>query len=328
MAYDDLLKIRTWSLDGTKTANITDAVQAKTWSGSYQDCCRTLTFDALPEALCEMGGAVRLYHDADVLFSGRIMDRDRDTSAKVISCEAYDRGIYLKNNKVYRAYTNRTPEGVAKELCSEFGITAGSFAATGVKLTRNFLNVGIYQVIQTLYTLAAEKTGKKYQVRFAGDALHVVVKEITDQSIRLIPGSNLLWCRAQESIKDLITSVAVYSDELKLTATYDSPDGFRALYGLMQAAIKASDNDDPAIIAKQMLEDDGIKTTITAQCIGNTKLITGNTVVVNEPVTGTDGLFWILSDSHTFSRGIYQTKLTLDFRNLMDKQEAGSVPTT
>ena len=45
-------------------------------------------------------------------------------------------------------------------------------------------------------------------------------------------------------------------------------------------------------------------------------------------MTGTDGLFWILSDSHTKQNGIYQAKLTLDFRNLMDEQEAGSVPTT
>ena len=50
-------------------------------------------------------------------------------------------------------------------------------------------------------------------------------------------------------------------------------------------------------------------------------------MVVHEPVTGTDGLFWILSDSHTTVNGIYQTTVTLDFRNLMDKQEAGSVPT-
>ena len=50
-------------------------------------------------------------------------------------------------------------------------------------------------------------------------------------------------------------------------------------------------------------------------------------MVVHEPVTGTDGLFWILSDSHTTAGGVYQTTVTLDFRNLMDQQEAGSVPT-
>ena len=110
-------------------------------------------------------------------------------------------------------------------------------------------------------------------------------------------------------------------------ATYNSTQGLRELYGLMQQAIRASDKEDPAQSARQILEENGITTTITAKCLGNTKLITGNAVVVHEPVTGTDGLFWILSDSHTTVNGIYQTTVTLDFRNLMDKQEAGSVPT-
>lgn len=30
MAYNDLLKIRTWSVDGSKTEHITEKVQAKT----------------------------------------------------------------------------------------------------------------------------------------------------------------------------------------------------------------------------------------------------------------------------------------------------------
>ena len=51
MAYDALLKIRTWSRDGTKTSHITELLQSKTWSGSYQDCARKLTYTALPEAL-------------------------------------------------------------------------------------------------------------------------------------------------------------------------------------------------------------------------------------------------------------------------------------
>lgn len=124
----------------------------------------------------------------------------------------------------------------------------------------------------------------------------------------------------------MVSSVAVYSDTYKKTATYNSTENYVALYGLMQAAIKASACDNPSETAKQQLEDNGISTTITAQCIGSVKLISGHTVVIHEPQTGTDGLFWILTDSHTTARGIYQTKVTLDFRNLMDQQEAGSVP--
>lgn len=241
--------------------------------------------------------------------------------------KAYDRGVYLKQNSTFLAVRNQTPEAVTAQLCTEYGIHMGKLAATGVKLSRNFMGVTLYQVLQTMYTLAAEQTGKKYQIRFRGDNLEVAEKAISAESIRLVPGSNLISCKSEDSIEDMISSVAVYSDDYKKTAVYDSPNNYRALYGLMQKAIKASSYDDPAAAARELLQENGISTTITATCLGNTKLITGNTVVVHEPVTGTDGLFWITEDSHTVSsRGIYQTTLTLDFRNLMDKQEAGSVP--
>lgn len=327
MAYDDLLKIRTWSRDGKKTSHITAAVQSKTWSGSYTDCARKLTYSALPDALSELGGRVRLYHEADILFSGSVFRRKRDNASQVFDCTAYDRGIYLKKNETYLAVRNQPPEAVTAQICREFNIKSGSLASTGIKLSRNFLGVSLYQIIQTMYTLAAEQNGKKYQIRFRADTLEVVEKALGAESIRLVPGSNLLSCSSEESIENMVTSVAVFDDQYKRIATYDSPNNYRALYGLMQQAIKSSDKEDPAKSAKQILEDNGIKTTITAQCLGNTKLITGNAVVVHEPVTGTDGLFWILSDSHSTTRGIYQTQVTLDFRNLMDKKTAGSVPT-
>ncbi len=326
MAYNDYLKIRTWSLDGSRTANITEQLGPVTWSGSYADCARKLSFSALPEALGETGGLCRLYLRADCLFSGTIQRRERDSAGKMYSCTAYDRGIFLKRNQVYRKYRRMTPEAVAAQLCGEFGVETGALAATGVALDRNFLGSSLYQVIQTLYTLAAEQTGKQYQVRFRKDVLEVVEKALGAESIRLLPGSNLLGCSSVESMENMVTSVAVYDDEMRLKAAYDSPDGLRALYGLFQAAIQAKDKDDPAQSAKQLLEDNGIQTTLTADCLGNAKLISGNAVVLHEPTTGADGLFWITSDTHTLSGGIYRTKVVLDFRCLMDEQTAGSVP--
>ena len=67
-------------------------------------------------------------------------------------------------------------------------------------------------------------------------------------------------------------------------------------------------------------------TTVIVQYLGNVKRVTGNAVAVHEPVTGVEGLCWITADSHTVKQGIYQTKVTLDFRNLMDEQTAGSLP--
>lgn len=327
MAYDDLLKIRTWSVDGAKTEHVTEKVQAKTWSGSYKDCARQLTFSVLPEALADLGGMARLYKDADILFSGHIVSRNRDSLGKTIDCSALDNGLYLKRNSTYMAVRKQTPEAVTAQLCGEFGIPYENLAATGVPLSRNFLGVSLYQIIQTMYTLAAEQTGKQYQIRFRSNHLEVVEKAIGPESIRLAPGSNLISCRSAESIEKMVNRVAVYDDDkFKKVAEYDSPENYIALYGLMQQAIRASDKENPEAAAKDILEQNGISTTITAQCLGNVKLITGNAVAVHEPVTGVDGLFWITADSHTVRRGIYQTKVTLDFRNLMDKQTAGSLP--
>ena len=327
MAYDDRLKIRTWSRDGTKTSHISELVESKTWSGSCTDCARRLSYTVLPSALGEIGSCVRMYREAELLFSGVAFVRRRNSLERTISVTAYDRGIYLKRNETYQKVRNQTPEAVTAQICREFGIETGALAETGVKINRNFFGTDLYQTIQTMYTLAAEQNGKKYQVRFRGDKLEVIEKRQTAETIRLIPGSNLLSCSSQESIENLVTSVAVYNDDYKCVAAYDSPDGLRELYGLMRQAMKAGDKDDPEKAAHQILEDNGVKTTINVKCLGNTKLVSGNAVVVHEPVTGTDGLFWILSDSHTVSRGVYLTTLTLDFRNLMDEKSAGSVPT-
>lgn len=327
MAYNDLLKIRTWSLDGAKTEHVTEKVQAKTWSGSYKDCARQLSFSVLPEALAELGGMARLYKDADILFSGHIVSRNRDSLGKTVDCSALDNGLYLKRNSTYMAVRKQTPEAVTAQLCGEFGVPCGELAATGVPLSRNFLGVSLYQIIQTMYTLAAEQTGKQYQIRFRSNHLTVVEKAVGPESIRLVPGSNLLSCRSAESIERMVNRVAVYDDDkFKKVAQYDSPENYVALYGLMQKAIRASEKENPENAARDILEQNGISTTITAQCLGNVKLITGNAVAVHEPVTGVDGLFWITADSHTVRRGVYQTKVTLDFRNLMDGQTAGSLP--
>ena len=58
--------------------------------------------------------------------------------------------------------------------------------------------------------------------------------------------------------------------------------------------------------------------------LGNTSLIAGEAVILREPLTGQQGLFWIDSDTHTWQNGLYQNRLVLNFRNLMDEQSAGS----
>ena len=43
--------------------------------------------------------------------------------------------------------------------------------------------------------------------------------------------------------------------------------------------------------------------------------------------SGVSGLFWIDEDTHTWKKGQHFTRLTLNFRNLLDNSSAGSVIT-
>lgn len=327
------VKIRATDPDGT-TANITEACRSITWSGDWRNAARTLSYSPvvcrddihLPRAPTELGGSVQFWREADLLMDAYALERTRDSLGKTIDVTAYDRGLYLTRNSAFLRVDGQTPEGVTASLCGQFGISVGTLAATGVLLTRNFLGVPLYKIIMTLYTLASDQTGKKYRIRFRGAKLEVVEMAQSAESILLRPGSNLLSCVTKESASAMTNSVAIYDDQYNLVSTQQD-DSAVALYGLMQAAIRSGAYDDPVGHAKQVLAENGLKTTITVNAIGNLKLITGNTTVVEEPVTGTCGLFWIISDSHTWTRNLYQTKLTLSLEALMDSQTAGSLPT-
>lgn len=324
------MKIRATDPDGT-TANITQLCRSITWGGDWRSAARTLSYSPvvssadihLPRAPTELGGSVQFWHESDLLMDAYALERTRDSLGNTIDVTAYDKGLYLTRNSDFRRVEKQTAEAVTASVCGKFGIPVGALAATGAPITRNFLGVSLYKIIMTMYSLASDQTGKEYRIRFRGQSLEVVEMKEPEESLVLKPGSNLLSCVTKESASAMTNSVAIYDDQCNLISTQEDSDAVR-LYGLMQAAIRSGAYDDPAGHARQMLKENGLKTTITVSTLGNLKLITGNTVVVEEPVTGTRGLFWIISDRHTWQRGIYRTKLTLSLEGLMDKQTAGS----
>lgn len=327
------VKIRTTDPDGS-TANITELCRTITWSGDYRSASRTLAFSpiasdrdsALPTAPTEIGGSAQFWYGSELLMDAYSLERTRDSLGSTIDVVAYDRGLYLTRNSSFLRVEVQTPETVTAALCAEYGIQAGEIAKTGVSITRNFFGVSLYKIIMTLYTLAADLTGRKYRLRFRGARLEVVEMRQTEETLLLRPGSNLLSCTTKESATSMTNSVGIYDDECRLLQVQEDSEAV-ALYGLMREAIKASEYDDPVSHARQLIAENGLSTTITLNATGNLKLITGNTVAIQEPVSGICGLFWIISDTHTWKSGIYQTKLSVSLEALMDSQSAGSLTT-
>lgn len=327
-----MIKLTITSPEGG-TVNATQLIPTVTWSGDYQQCSRTLELGLLssatdkniPRVSCPLGSGVLLTDGSKERFSGYIFTRQKSTGDSVIDLRCYDRGIYVKRNEGVYKFTNMTPEAITARICADFGIEVGALAETGVKISRNFIGVSLHKIIQTAYTLAAETTGEDYLIRFEGVKLTVIKKAVTAETLILEGGSNLMSAASTESVADMINQVAIYDSDGKLVST-QSDASLIKLYGLLQSYLKQSDDEDSTAKAKKLIEDNGVSQKITVENLGDARCITGNSIVVREPYTGVYGLFWIDGDIHTWKNGQYYNKLTLNFKRIMDEQEAGSLP--
>ena len=315
--------------DGTYDA--TDFHDTVTLSGDYKQCSRSLSFNLIEEEgksviNCDVGNSVVFKEDDKVLFDGFIVSRQKTTDSPKIQIKCFDRGFYLKKNKGVYKFSNQTPESIVKKICSDFGISVGEVATTDVPVSRNFIGVSLYEIIMTAYTLASEKTKESYLLVFKEDKLCVIEKKVNESTLLIEPGGSLMASSCTESIENMINQVVIYDKDDKVVKTLKK-DELISLYGLMQSYIKQGDDSaETEKKADKILEDNGYSQKITVESLGNSSLITGGTVVVKEPYTGVCGVFFIDTDTHTWKNGLYFDKLTLNFKNIMDEKEAGSLP--
>lgn len=314
------------------TTDITQLVPSFTWSGDYKQCARTLDFGLLasptdknvPVVDCPVGAGIILAENDIERFNGFVMERTKNTESSIIDVGGFDRGFYVKKNKASYKFTNMKPEDITRRICADFGIKAGNIAATSVKIRRNFIAKTLYQIIQTAYTLASQETGEYYQIRFEGDSLNVVQKGANTDTALITGSSNLISASTTESVTGMVNQVQVIDKTGKVIDTVKNSE-FIGLYGLMQEQIKQAAGKDNRAEANKVMADNGVAQKITLNNVGDMRCITGNALVVQEPYTGLYGLFYIDSDVHTWKNGLYFNKLVINFRRIMDEQEAGEL---
>lgn len=302
------------------------------WSGSKTQAARSLSFGLAaaaedpgqPAADCPLGAQVQLLDDSGgTLFSGTVVERSAATGSGVVTVTAMDRGMYLANNDGTYLWRGTTPEAAVAQMCRDYEIPTGELVATGVSVRRKFSGVALWTIASTLYTLAAQQTGARYMIRFRGDELTVTVRQESASSVVIRPGSNLRTASTTESIKDMRNSVAIYDSQGSLIQTVEDEQA-KQLYGLMQEHLIQRDGENAEPEARSILEDSGVARDVTVVCTGDTRVITGETVAVEDAETGLTGLFWVDADTHTWQKGDYSMRLTLNCRNVMATATGGS----
>ena len=139
----------------------------------------------------------------------------------------------------------------------------------------------------------------------------------------LAPKANIMSTAVTESIEKMCNSVAVYDQQGKQLRVLEDSAAVAA-YGLMRRTLTQAKGKDASKEAQALLDDGGVAQTISVECLGDVRLITGETVTLRETSTGLSGLFWVDEDTHTWKNGQYVCRLTLNLRNVMSEASAGA----
>lgn len=318
--------------DGTQ-AEVWNLTNRVVWSGSKSKASRSVAFglfarEGQPVVDCPLGAQIDLLdNNNQLLFLGTVVSRSASESGGTVEITAYDRGLYLSNNDGTYQFRSTAPETAVGQLCRDQGIPVGRLAATGVLIDRKFTGVPLWKIVTTLYTKAAEQNGKRYMARFEGGSLSVLERTESSASLVIRGRSNLRGARTVESIAEMRNSVAIYDSRGTLLQVI-SDEASRQMYGQMQQHLVQRDGEDAQKEAQAILQDNGVSQSVSVDCSGDVRAITGETVMVEDNAAGLAGLFWIDGDTHTWQNGDYVVRLTLNCRNVMYTSNSGSEVTS
>lgn len=313
--------------EGGESRDITGLAVTWTWSGDKASITRQLVAEiayvedsGLP--VPEIGDLITM-EDTERLFQGVVLRRTLGSEDHTLSVTAFDYGIYLQKNDCTAKFAGATPEEITRSLCAEKGIPVASLPTTGIQLRRKFAAVKLGQAITTVWSLAAEKNGKRYAIRYTPSGLLVKERTVSGESLVLKAAGNLMDAITTEDASNVVNSVAIYDKNGNFLQRLGDTAS-QGLIGVMEAHITQRDGSDAVNEANHKLEDGKQTRTVTANVLGDLSLITGETVVVREDRTGLEGVFWIDADTHSWKNNSYYTKLTLNCRNVAATASAGS----
>lgn len=312
---------------GGSGRDVTQLVQSITWSGSLRQTARQLSVRLAvprdgsvdPPPLAE-GAALIFQGESGPLFTGQLVTATTNTQSSVADLNALDGGRFLVGNDGWYRFDNVTAEGAAGMAASDFGIPTGRLAGTGVTLRRKFPGVALDKIITTMYTLAGERTGKRYLLRFSGSGAMEVIEKAAAASLEIAQtmGVTNTW-----NVTNLCNSVAIYTKEGKLVRKVED-SASQALNGRLEHAITQQDKEDAGPEAQAWLQDHGLQQNLTVEVLDPpVSLITGEAVILRDTGSGVSGLFWVDSDTHSWKNKLHTGKFKLNFRNLMNSGSAG-----
>lgn len=304
--------------------DISELLENLTWSGDTKQVTRKISFTIaqndidkyLPKVTIAEGDSVTLQEgNGGQLFYGIIFDIEKSAASNLVTYLGFDLMFYINNSQISKVF-EATPEAITSQICSELGVPFGSAAPTGFKLYLPVLGKEAYQAIMMAYTAASKQNGKKYMPQMQGDKV-CVIERGKPCGVTLNGDENLTDASYKTTLQGLVNKILITDKGGGVVSTVQ--DAASLKYGIVQKVIQSEDDKDMSAEAKALLK--AIEQTASVNALSDTRAVSGFSIMIKEPVTGLNGVFYIESDSHTFSNGKAEMQLTLEFKNMMDEHE-------
>ena len=313
----------------TNGKNIIQLVKEITWSGDVKEVSRKLNFSIyqnekdklMPTVSISVGDDIILKDNSGkVLFGGVIHKVDKKAKDKTITYLAYDLLFYVNKSEISRIF-NSTPEQITKSICQELNIPVGNLEQTNVKVYYPAIKKTAYEAIMIAYTQAGYATGNVYMPIIANINKLNVIKKGQYSGVVLEGTYNLEDSTYSVTSENVVNKVVVTDKEGNTLRTLDDIASMNK-YGTIQKVYKTEDGKDANTEAKALFHSIDQSGDVTA--LGDVRAIAGYSLAVQESKSGLYGLFYIDSDSQTFSNGKHEMSLTLNFENTMDEKDLPS----
>ena len=172
------------------TRDITTILTMWTWSGDKATISRQLSgtvayIENSQLPVPEIGDLVTMLEGTEKKFVGIILQRSLGSEDSTMDFTAFDYGYYLQRNDGTYKFTGASPEEMTRLVCGDRSIPVAQLPSTGIQLWRKFAGVKLNQLITTVWTLASEKNGKTYALRYTPAGLLVKERSVSQSSLVL-----------------------------------------------------------------------------------------------------------------------------------------------
>lgn len=296
-------------------------------SGSTNSQSRTLTTELFTERVdkknpnlqIELGSTICFYvgygkDEPKEVFRGSVVNIETSNSG-VTQITAKDPMFNLSKIKMSKSFWQADVYKEIKKLIKENRLEYGWFSPTlkGVKLTRHFQNTSLLEICNTLLTLASKETHKYYE--FRADIQKISVQERGYDLNIQYNCKNLNDMNMKANSENIINKVVVYNAKNEIIKTEVDNELIKFYNRIAQESTLEGN-----ATAFDKIPERGI----TIRGIGDITCRAGGRVRVSETLNKLVGNFYIDSEKHTFSNGLYECELELNVDNEPLKTEGGS----